>query len=288
MKPLALRLPSVGIAALACLVAACSPNAADNAAKETAEKAAEAADASADVATAAAGATTDAADAATTALVVDPAAIEALEKMSAYLRTLKSFEMEATTTADTVLESGQLVQFGGKVIYRVRQPDAVQVVWDTDRKHRTLYYDGKNLTLYAPRMKYYAQTEAPPTIKETAVLIEDKLGLDLPLVDLFRWGTDSADTASIASGIVVGPATINGARCMQYAFNQNDVDWQIFIQEGDKPVPCKIVITTLSDEARPQFSATLNWKENPSFSPAIFTFTPGKDDQRIKIAEVQS
>jgi hypothetical protein len=208
--------------------------------------------------------------------------------MSAYLRTLKSFEMEAATTADTVLESGQLVQFGGKVIYRLRQPDAVQVVWDTDRKHRTLYYDGKNLTLYAPRMKYYAQAEAPPTIKETAVMIEDRFGLDLPLVDLFRWGTDSADTASIASGIVVGPATINDVRCMQYAFHQGDVDWQIFIQEGDKPVPCKIVITTLSDEARPQFSATLKWKENTTFSPATFTFTPGKDDHRIKLEEVRS
>jgi hypothetical protein len=287
MKALASRRPLVGAVILACLAAGCSPRGADDAAETVAETAQSAAQNTETAAGAAAGAAGAAADAAMPA-VVDPAALAALERMSAYLRTLTSFEVQAETTADTVLETGQLVKLPGKVTYRVRRPDGFQIVWDTDRKKRTLYYDGKTFTLHAPRMGYYAQADAPPTIREAVDVVEGRYGVNLPLADLFRWGTDQADASAITSGIVVGPARLDGVETGQYAFRQGDVDWQIFIDAGEKPLPRKIVITTLSDPARPQFAATLDWKENPSLPPAIFAFTPGKDDKRIKIGEEQS
>jgi hypothetical protein len=73
--------------------------------------------------------------------------------------------------------------------------------------------------------------------------------------------------------------------CQQYAFRQDGLDWQIWIQNGDFPLPRKVVLTTTTDDARPQYVATYTWNLAPSFSNDAFTFTPGKDAKRITIAQ---
>src|SRR5689334_5908477 len=50
---------------------------------------------------------------------VEPAAREALRRMSAYLGTLQSFRVVADTSADRVYENGQSLQFNGRVTYDV-------------------------------------------------------------------------------------------------------------------------------------------------------------------------
>ena len=55
----------------------------------------------------------------------------------------------------------------------------------------------------------------------------------------------------------IGPSAVDGMTCEQYAFRQEGVDWQIWIQLGDFPLPRKLVIRTLTDDAKPQHS------ENP-------------------------
>ena len=45
---------------------------------------------------------------------VEPGAIEALRKMGAHLRTLKSFTIIADTTQDQVLANGQKIQVSGQ------------------------------------------------------------------------------------------------------------------------------------------------------------------------------
>jgi hypothetical protein len=42
---------------------------------------------------------------------VEPAAMQALEAMSAYLRTLDTFSIKAEASADAVLDDGQKIQF---------------------------------------------------------------------------------------------------------------------------------------------------------------------------------
>ena len=40
-----------------------------------------------------------------------------------------------------------------------------------------------------------------------------------------------------------------------------DVDWQIWIAQGDKPYPCRYVITTLSYPQEPQYTLDItDWK----------------------------
>src|SRR5262245_42595759 len=97
---------------------------------------------------------------------IDPAAIAALEKMGAHLRTLKAFEARSTTAVDDVIGGGQKVQYGGTIDMKVRRPDRLRMDIATDHAQRQLFYDGRTVTLYGQRVKYYASVAAPATLVE--------------------------------------------------------------------------------------------------------------------------
>jgi hypothetical protein len=215
---------------------------------------------------------------------VDPDSLAALDKMGAYLRTLGSFEIKTDTLTDAVLDNGQKVQFAGSANYKIRRPNAFAVTVSDDRRVRRFLYDGKTFTVFSPRMGFYATVPAKPTIREMMATAYDKFKIELPLADLFRWGTDDDHRDDITSAVTVGYAKINGVDTDQYAFREGNIDWQVWIQRGDKPLPQKIVITDTSDSAMPEYGAALHWTTTAKFDDATFAFTPPKDAKKITIA----
>jgi hypothetical protein len=216
---------------------------------------------------------------------VEPAALTALQRMSAYLGTLTAFEVKSETSVELVMENGQKTEIDGTLHYLVHRPDGFVIDVATDDKVRNFVYDGKSLTVSAPKLGYYATVSAPPTIRQTLDLADERYDIRLPLEDLFRWSDPAqARTAELKSGWVVGTATIDGAQCDQYAFREGDIDWQIWIERGDKPVPRKVVVVDRTDPAHPEFVARLTWDTAPQVSKASFVFTPPKDAKAIRIA----
>ena len=83
------------------------------------------------------------------------------------------------------------------------------------------------------------------------------------------WSSDG-----ITAAMDVGPSDVGGTTCEHYAFRQEEIDWQIWIQMGDHPLPRKLVITTKTDEARPQHTAVYTWNLAPSYNDPAFEFDP--------------
>jgi hypothetical protein len=218
---------------------------------------------------------------------VDPQAVQALRNMSAYLRTLTTFEIRADTTREEVDRNGQKLQFSGTIDYKVRRPNGLLIQSNENGRQRQLIYDGKTLVLYTPERGYYARVAAPPTIRETLALAADRYDIHPPLVDLFKWGNGEDNAQLLTSGYRVGGATVDGQPADQYAFRQNGVDWQIWIAKGDRPLPLRAVVTTTSDPVQPQFRADLNWKTAARFADNTFVFQPPADAKQIGIASLQ-
>jgi hypothetical protein len=215
---------------------------------------------------------------------VDAGAMAALDKMGAYLRTLRVFRVETRTTRDEVLANGQKIQREGTVDMLVRRPDGLRARVKSDLQDRMFFYDGKTFTLYGMRVGYYAQAAAPPTLGELADVLDEKYDIEIPLADLFLWGTDKAAVNQIRSAVDVGPSEVDGTSCEQYAFRQEGLDWQVWLQQGKNPLPRKLVLTTLDDDARPEYSSTLRWDLAPAYDDAAFTFDPPSDAKRIVFA----
>lgn len=212
---------------------------------------------------------------------VDPSAIAALESMGKYLRTLKTIDVHAVVTHEEVQTDGQKVQTTSNVDVLARRPDRLRAEVADDRQPRVFYYDGKKFTLWAPRLRFFATVDAPGTIGELADKLEDRYDVELPLVDLFRWGTKEGDTGDITSATDLGPSVVDGVTCEQYLFRQDGLDWQLWIQQGDFPLPKKIVMTTTTDDARPQHTSVWTWNLAPSFNDQTFVWTPPSDAKPI-------
>jgi len=205
---------------------------------------------------------------------IDPDAISALRKMGEFLRNQQAFVVQAKMTTDHVIGSGQKVQFGATVNLKVRRPDRMRMDIAGDRRNEQIYYDGKTFTVFSEGHGYYASFAAPPKLDELKTVLQTRYGFDLPLADLFYWGTPEDATAAILSATKIGTANVDGYACDHFAFHQKDVDWEIWIEQGGRPLPRKYVITTTTEKLRPQHSMVLNWDLAPKLDEQMFSFVP--------------
>jgi len=213
---------------------------------------------------------------------VDPDAISALRKMGEFLRNQQVFTVQARMTTDDVIGAGQKIQFGAVVDLKVRRPDRLRMDITGDRRNERVFYDGKTFTVYGERIGYYATFQAPGTLGALKDVLEKRYGFDMPLADLFYWGTDADQTSAILGATRVGVANIEGFTCDHYAFHQKDVDWELWIEQGGRVLPRKQVITTTTEKTRPQHSVVMNWDLAPKLDEALFTFVPPPTAHQIE------
>ncbi|MEA3303652.1 MAG: DUF2092 domain-containing protein [Pseudomonadota bacterium] len=213
-------------------------------------------------------------------------ALAALNNMGSYLRSLESFKVQAVTSTDEVLTSGQKIQFDKSVEIQAKKPAGLRADVTSPYGQRSFYYDGKAFTLHTPEEKFYATIPVSGSNGEFIEKVQNKTGASLPLADLFYWGAGDAAGDEIESAIIVGYGKVNGVQCEHYAFRQKEVDWQICIQEGETPLPLKLVITSKQEEEQPQHVSVLKWDTTTAPDEKAFTYAPQEGDTKISFIPV--
>jgi hypothetical protein len=232
--------------------------------------------------------TTPAAPAAPPANPVDPASIQALKDMGAYLRSLDRFQASTKLTGERVLGDGQKLTHTASATVDAQGANKLRARMWTARSERELFYDGKTVTLYSPAQKYYSTVEFSEPTSALVGKLEERYGVEIPMSDLFLWGTPAAPIDKIESALNAGQDFVGSTLCDHYAFRQGSFDWQIWIATGSKPLPRMVVITNRGDDARPQSITVMDWNLKPAFSESTFRFTPPKGAKKIEIVPVKS
>lgn len=213
---------------------------------------------------------------------IEPKADKILKKMSDYLGGLEQFSLQTENTLEVVLRSGQKIQFVNPADLFIRRPNRLHAERKGDIVNQQFYYDGKTLTLYQPDAKCYASVEAPPTIDETIDFAREALDIYAPGGDLIYREPYRVLAEDLLSGFYVGMSVVEGVKCHHLAFRGNEVDWQIWIEEGPKPLPRRFIVTSKWQAGAPQFTVTMrNWTLTPRLNEAIFKFVPPQDAQKI-------
>jgi hypothetical protein len=214
---------------------------------------------------------------------IDPQAQAIFKKSTDYLAGLKAFSVDTQSTIEVVLDSGQKLQFDNGASASVQRPNRLVARRKGDLVNQTFYYDGKSLTLYNPDQKYYATVAAPGTVEAMLDYARESLDVIVPAGDLLYRNAFEILMRDVKSGFVVGKAVVAGARCDHLAFRNIDVDWQIWIQEGAKPLPRKFVITSTQVAGAPQFAVVMtSWNTAPKLTEGLFAFAPPKDAKRTE------
>lgn len=203
---------------------------------------------------------------------VEPDAAAALDRMGAYLRSLKQFQVTSDSTIDIVVADNQKLQTGMRTTYLVDAPSRMRVSIETDRRERQVYYDGKSLTFAFPETRKYLAVPAAGTIGEVLDNAAERYGIEFPLQDLFRWGDPSQDTVPPVTGFKVGDVRLNGEMVEHYAYRQAEgVDFQVWLTK-EQALPRKLVITDATSPAQPQMTAHFTWDFKPKTTAKAFAF----------------
>ncbi|BDB26724.1 hypothetical protein Tamer19_20760 [Cupriavidus sp. TA19] len=219
---------------------------------------------------------------------VDPAAIQALNDMGKYLQSLRQFEVFIDLSGERVLQDGQKLQHTATADLDVQRPDRLRALMRSARSQRDLIYDGKQVTLYSPAQKSYSQVDFSDNLGVLAQRLRERFGVEIPSADLFLWGTPAAPLDNMESAMNAGQDIVGGELCDHYAFRQGQLDWQIWIATGSRPLPRKLLITNRADEARPQSVTLYKWNLTPRFGTSAFAFTPPKDARKAEFVPLKA
>jgi len=219
---------------------------------------------------------------------VAPEAIQALKTMGAYLQTLQRFSVTTQVTGERVLADGQKLQHSAKATMDVARPNRLRARITTARAERELTYNGKVATLYTPAQKYYSSVELDDTVTGLVRRLHQRYGIEVPLADLFQWGTADAPLEGFESAMNAGQDFVGDDLCDHYAFRQGSLDWQVWIKAGSQPLPRRLVITSRADDARPQSVSVIEWNLKPAFKDAIFTLVPSPGAQRVELVPLKT
>jgi hypothetical protein len=214
---------------------------------------------------------------------IEPQAEKLLRRMSEYLAGRQQFTLKAESTLEAVLTSGQKLQYDSPATLSVSRPNKLHAHRKGDITNQEFFYDGKTLTLYNPRENLYATTAAPATLEETLDFAREKLDIIAPAAELLYKNAADKMLKESTSGFVVGPSVVGGVKTTQLAFRGAEVDWQIWIEYGDKPLPRKFILTSKKVSGEPQFTVLIrNWDVAAKLTDQEFNFKPGKGAKKIE------
>lgn len=218
---------------------------------------------------------------------MQPEAEKLLRRMSDYLAGRKQFTVQTENTLEVVLASGQKLQFASPATASVWRPNKLRADRKGDILSQELFYDGKNLTLYNPKENLYATTAAPPTIDAMLDFAREKLDVIAPGAEVLYSNAAERMLKVTTSGFVVGPSVTGGVKSTHLAFRGADVDWQIWIEEGVRPLPRKFVLTSKQVKGEPQFVVLVrSWDLAPKLTEQMFSFTPPKGAKKIEFLQL--
>ena len=214
---------------------------------------------------------------------IDPQADSVLRQMSDYLNTLEQFTVRAENGFDTLLPSGQILQMGRSMEISVRRPDRLRGSIHGGRYDQEFYYDGSSITLFTKGVNYYATTEAPPSMEAALDDAEESVGLVAPFADLISKDAYDNLIEDVTLGLYVGLSTISGVECHHLAFRGEETDWQIWIENGEKPLPRKFMITSKWITGAPRFVGLVTgWDLSPELKDSLFTFVAPEGAEEIE------
>jgi hypothetical protein len=214
---------------------------------------------------------------------VDPRADQLLREMSDFLAQAPEFGYEAAEEYDEVPDSGPRYQVGNVRHVVVRRPNRAVSDASGDAFNSRVWYDGKSLAVLDEAHNAYTLLDVPDTLDAAVDHVADEYGIVVPLSDLLYSSFYAAVIDNVVEGVYLGVHTVGDVSTHHLAFAGHLVDWQVWIDVGEKPLPRKLTITYRAEPGEPRFSATFtHWNLAPDVSEELFTFAPPAGAQRME------
>jgi hypothetical protein len=211
-----------------------------------------------------------------------------LKAMSDYLGAQKSISMEYDAILEVVTKDDQKLALASSGSVTLNRPDKIHVTRAGGFADVEMVFDGKTLTLLGKNLNVYTQLDVPGTIENLVDQLRDTYQRPLPAADLLLSNSYDALMLDVVDVKDLGSGVVGGVECDFLAFRTNEVDWQIWIAQGERPVPYRYVITSKNIAGGPQYTIqTRNWKTEAEVAAADFGFKNPTNADKVELEDLK-
>jgi hypothetical protein len=181
--------------------------------------------------------------------------------MSDYMAKEGAISFDFDATLEFVTSDNQKLGLASSGALTLNRPDKLHATRTGGFADVALAFDGKTLTLLGKNANAYTQVEVPGTIDHLVDELRNTYNRPVPAADLLMSNVYEQLMPLVSDAKDLGSGVIGGVECDHLAFRTPEVDWQIWIAQGDRPYPCRYVITSSEMAGAPQYTIEVRaWK----------------------------
>jgi hypothetical protein len=210
-----------------------------------------------------------------------------VKAMSDYLASQKAISFSYDTNLEVITTDHQKILLASSGKMEMGRPDKFRMSRAGGFANIEIVFDGKTATVFGKDANFYAQAAVPGTIDDLIDQMRDKLQRPVPGADLLSpdvYGTLMRDVTDVKD---LGFGVIGGMECDHLAFRTKEVDWQIWIAQGEHPYPCRYVITASQIDQAPQYSIQISdWKTGTDVVAGEYSFKNTTGAQKVELEKL--
>jgi hypothetical protein len=208
-----------------------------------------------------------------------------LTAMTDYLATSPTLSFDVDTSFEVVTTDNQKLAIASSASVAVQRPDKVRVIRRGGFDTVQLVFDGTTLSVVSGEANVYGQADLPGSVDQLIETLRDTYGRPLPAADLLSSDAATFLLENVTEMRDLGSGVIRGQECDHLAFRTPEVDWQIWIAQGDVPHPCRFVITSHEVTGWPQYTLDFSaW--GAGGVEADFAFVAPEGATKAKLVDV--
>jgi hypothetical protein len=210
-----------------------------------------------------------------------------MKAMSDYMAQQVSLSFGYDANLEIVTPDHQKLMLANSGTVSLNRPNKIRAARDGGFSNVEMIFDGKTLTVLHKNAQVYAQADVPGTLDHLVDELRDKFHKPVPGADLLLSNVYDQLMPNVTDTKDLGSGVIGGTECDHFAFRTQEVDWQIWIAQGDKPYPCRYVITSKGLDEGPQYSLQVrNWKTGSEVAADAFAFTNTTNAKKIDVVDL--
>lgn len=207
-----------------------------------------------------------------------------LRAMSAHINSQDTIELTFDSGIEVITPELEKIQFTSSGSALLSRPYKLRAHRVSGHADVTLFFDGKTVSIYEENSNGYVQYDAPGNVDQLIDALREGQGVALPGADLLLSNVYDVLMADTMEAKYIGRGVINGRECEHLAFRNFDTDWQLWVEAGENPIPCKMVITSKTMNSAPQYTLSIrSWKAGVTPDQSSFVFTPTAGTKELSL-----
>lgn len=211
-----------------------------------------------------------------------------LKAMSDHLVAQKALSFEYDASLEIVTTDDQKISLASSGSVVLNRPGKIHTTRAGGFADVEIFFDGNLLTILGKNLNVYAQVAAPDTIDELIDELRTTYDRPLPAGNFLLSNPFDAMMLDVVDIKDIGSGVIGGVECDHLAFRKEQVDWQIWIAQGEQPYPCKYSVTTNDLPRSPQYVIQFrNWKGGAAVAATDFSFKNATGAEKVDLKDLK-